>query len=349
MESNKISKDCIHCGLCTKNCDFLKEYKLDLAGFEERSDLAYNCFMCGKCKIVCPKDIDGRLIAKSMRDEKVAENNGKVPGKGYGGLVFEKKNYIFKNYKNVDSSMKNTAQANKDSDERNSTKTEISGKSVLFTGCNFLSYMPYTAERLIEEMNKKGIGVVFDCCGKPIYELGLNKESEDIIKNLEKRLKDNNITELIMVCPNCYYYLRGKIDVRMVDIYTKIQELGIGKELEGDILAFRPCPDREEEILLNKIKEANENLNIECVKEQCCGAGGCAPVKEPGIAQNMRKDVKSQVGNRHLSTYCSTCFGFFRSEGIDVSHILSDLLGVKEENPGNSLMNRMKFKFYKNK
>lgn len=336
MSENKISKDCIHCGLCSKNCDFLKKYKLDLAGFEDREDLAYNCFMCGKCKIVCPKNIDGKLIAKKMRDKKCAENNGKIPEKGYSGLLLEKKNYIFKNYKNVDI-------------KKSQLDKDTKGKSVLFTGCNFLSYMPQTADKLIEEMRAKDIGVVFDCCGKPIYELGLNDESKDIIKNLEKRLVDNNITELVMVCPNCYYYLKDKIDIKIVDIYTKMKELDIGKELEGEKILFRPCPDREEGILLNSIKNSNKNIRVECLNEQCCGAGGCAPVKEGGLSKAMRIDVKEQISGQKLSTYCSTCFGFFKSEGIDVSHILSDMLEVKEEKKSNSLINRMKYKFYRGK
>lgn len=333
---NNISKDCIHCGLCKKNCVFLKKYDIDLSEFEKRNDLAYNCFMCGKCKLVCPKDIDGRLIAKKMRDKEVIENNGKLSEKGYKGLIFEKRNYIFKNYKNVDI-------------KEDGAENLKNGKSVLFTGCNFLSYMPDTANRLMQEMKMRGIDVIFDCCGKPIYELGLNSESEEIIKNLQKRIDKYGITELIMVCPNCYYYLNGKLDVKITDIYTKLRELGIGKNLTGEILVFRPCPDRESETLLNHIKMANKDVRVNCVNEQCCGAGGCASVKEKEISQKMRIDVKEQIGNRKVSTYCSTCFGFFRGENMNVSHILSDILGVEEGGLKNSLLNRMKYKFYKSR
>ena len=59
--------ECVHCGLCTKNCLFLKKYKIDLKGLEERPELAYHCFLCGKFKEVCPKDIDGRQIALENR------------------------------------------------------------------------------------------------------------------------------------------------------------------------------------------------------------------------------------------------------------------------------------------
>ena len=68
-------KDCIHCNLCKKNCDFLKKYDMDLEGFSKREDLAYHCFLCGKCNQVCPKDIDGKEIALNMREKNVKENN----------------------------------------------------------------------------------------------------------------------------------------------------------------------------------------------------------------------------------------------------------------------------------
>ena len=42
---NKIEK-CINCKLCTKNCDFLEKYNMDLSDFSKKEDLAYNCFLC---------------------------------------------------------------------------------------------------------------------------------------------------------------------------------------------------------------------------------------------------------------------------------------------------------------
>lgn len=325
-----ISKECIHCNRCKKNCDFLKKYDLDLMAFEEREDLAYNCFMCGKCKIVCPKDIDGREIAQKLRDETVKKNNGKLSDKGYGGIVFEKKNYIFKNYK---SAVK--------SEKENEVNTAI------FTGCNFLSYTPNTANKLIEIMDENEIGVIFDCCGKPIYELGLKDDADKIIEKINKNLKEKNISRLIMVCPNCYYYLKGKLDVEMIDIYTILNDLEIGKNLDGEALMFRPCPDRDTEELLEKITPFMIDGKIEKLNEQCCGAGGCASVKEAEVSKGFRIDIKSQAKDEKVYTYCSTCTGFFKSEGVNIKHVLSEILDVDEENTGNSLMNRLKYKFYR--
>ena len=48
-------ENCIHCGLCTRNCSFFEKYDLDLQKFSEHPELAYSCFMCRKCSQVCPK------------------------------------------------------------------------------------------------------------------------------------------------------------------------------------------------------------------------------------------------------------------------------------------------------
>lgn len=68
---NNKTKDCIKCNLCKKHCEFLNKYDMDLDVFSKREDLAYNCFLCGRCKEVCPKDIDGKTIALDMRQAKI--------------------------------------------------------------------------------------------------------------------------------------------------------------------------------------------------------------------------------------------------------------------------------------
>ena len=136
---NKIEK-CINCKLRTKNCDFLEKYKMDLSDFSKKEDLAYNCFLCGKCREVCPKDIDGKAIAINMRQKKVAKGNKKLIDKNYNMLLREKNPYIFANYKN----------SNK--------------KSVLFPGCNFISFYSKTSKVLSKTLSRYYIGVIFYCC-----------------------------------------------------------------------------------------------------------------------------------------------------------------------------------------
>ena len=321
------TQTCIHCNLCTKNCDFLKKYNMDLEEFSKREDLAYNCFLCGKCKTVCPKDIDGKEIALSMRKEQVKRNNNVIVDKDYNMLLKEKNPYIFANYKN----------SNK--------------KSVLFPGCNFVSLFPKTGKALMNKLKKYAIGVIFDCCQKPIDELGLNEDAERNLQSLKNKIKEANIEEIIVVCPNCYYFLGQKLDVKIITIYEKLKELNLGQSIKDEnIPIFYPCPDREDKLFFKSIEPFIKGKIKNSFKDtQCCGLGGCASSKESEISTKFAKSV-SLAGEEKLFTYCASCVGNFKRKGfLNSYHILPLILDVKEEVPlgMKSLFNRASFKFKK--
>ena len=318
---------CIHCKKCIKNCDFLKKYNMDLEDFSKRPDLAYHCFLCGRCKEVCPKDIDGKEIALNMRKNHIKNNNNVLKDKDYSFLLKEKNSYKFANYK----------RSNK--------------KSVLFPGCNFISFYPKTGKYLIDLLEKYDIGVIFDCCQKPIDELGLEDDANKNLQNLKNNIKENNIEEIIVVCPNCYYFLKLKLDIKITTIYDKLNELNLGYKIKEELIpVYYPCPDRENKIFFNTIKPFIEGKIKDSYKDtQCCGLGGCASSKENEISTKFAKSV-SQVGEDKLYTYCASCVGNFRRKGFSNSyHLLSLILNVDENIPLGikSLFNRAIYRFKK--
>lgn len=317
--------ECVHCGLCTKNCLFLEKYKIDLKGLEERPELAYHCFLCGKCKEVCPKGIDGRQIALENRRNLVEQAGGKLPDNSYDGLVLEKSPYKFANYRH----------ANK--------------KSVLFTGCNFPSFFPETTEKLIEELKKHNVGVVFECCGKPIEELGLVKEAENIIEKINRKLNLAGVEQVVMACPNCYYFLKDRLDAEVISIYKKLEELGIGEKILSDrIPLYYPCPDRKNKEIAKDMYAFLEGKIADAFPDvQCCGLGGCAAGKEADTAQAMTDLVKAS-DEKELYTYCASCICSFRRRGYEnAKHILPMIMGIDEKVPlgKTPILNRAKFKF----
>ena len=80
---------------------------------------------------------------------------------------------------------------------------------------------------------------------KPVAELGLAEDEQRIISDIDNRLRELGISELVTACPNCYDFLGGKLEAKVVSIYDKLAELGIGAEVEGGKKMFMPCPDRE--------------------------------------------------------------------------------------------------------
>lgn len=297
-EIREMVKDCIHCKRCTRNCEFLTKYNIDIGNVEELEKLAYHCFLCGECNRVCPKNIECREVVLKLRQKNVDKNNGKI--KGYPLLLAEKNNYIFKNY------------------------SKSNRKSILFPGCNFPSFYPKSLDKIIEILDSYNIGVAFDCCGKPIAELGLQKSEKRIIESINKNLRDNGVEEVIMLCPNCYYFLDTKLDVKIISIYDKLKELGIGKSIERELDMFIPCPDKDTFELLESINDFAPNTN-KANKKQCCGLGGVAIVKEREMALGMSKALANHKGQLH--SYCATCCGNIKRAGdVDMIHILLEIL-----------------------
>lgn len=322
---NKGTENCIHCGCCTAGCGFLKKYKLDLQGFSEHPELAYHCFLCDDCYHVCPRDISGRAVALQMRRDRVADNGGRIPEKGYTALIAEKKDYLFRNQKAADR------------------------RSVLFPGCNFPSFFPETTAYLVDLLKKTAdIGVLYDCCGKPMAELGLKQEDERCLAALKQRLDKLGIAELIVLCPNCYHFLKPRLEIPVVSIYEKLRELGLGSQITEDkVHLFVPCPDKVslalEKSFLPFIDGEWENIK----GIQCCGLGGCAAGKEPEIAASFADALKEKA-LPNVYTYCASCAGNLHRGGVDhVHHVLVDILGTEEqaELSLKSLWNRARLKF----
>ena len=323
---NKLTETCIHCGLCTRTCAFLQKYKLDLKSFGEHPELAYHCFLCSDCSLACPKKIDGRAVALALRRESVTENGGKIAEKGYTALIAEKKDYLFRNQKGA------------------------GRRSVFFPGCNFPSFFPETTaylEKLLKDT--ADIGVWYDCCGKPISELGLAGQESKGLEALKQRIAKFGIEELIVLCPNCYHFLKPRLDIPVVSIYAKLQELGLGgKIVEEHVNLFVPCPDKGtlelEKTILPFIEGEHENIK----GIQCCGLGGCAAGKEPEISASFASDLKDR-NLPNVYTYCASCAGKFRRSGVkNVHHVLVDILGTEEQSELSfkSIWNRAKHRFF---
>lgn len=319
----ELSESCVHCGLCTRKCTFLSKYGLDLQEFAKHPELAYHCFLCGDCSVVCPKKIDGRTIALTLREERVSADGGKVKEPGYGALITEKKNYLFKNYK------------------------KGKKKSVLFPGCNFPSFFPKTTDYLIDLLREKAdMGVVFDCCGKPVSELGLADATKQGLVALKARLKAAGVEELVILCPNCYYFLKPRLtEFSVVNIYDKLRELGLGSNIcEEKANIFVPCPDKASKELENAFLPFLEGEWENIPGVQCCGLGGCAAGKEPEVSQGFRDKLKEQ-GRDNVYAYCASCAGCLTRSGVEhVYHVLVELLGTGEKpvTSGATVWNRAK-------
>ena len=165
----------------------------------------------------------------------------------------------------------------------------------------------------------------------------------------------NGIKEIITLCSNCYYFLKPRINIKIITIYEKMYELGLKFKLNNDdeqINLFIPCPDKESKHIKNailKIIDLDEN-NIKEIKDvNCCGLGGCAIVNEKELAEGFIDKLKNK-NLENLYVYCATCAGNFNRNNINnIHHILVNILNMDSSKIKNktSLLSRAMFKFFK--
>lgn len=326
--ANKCASDCVHCHKCRDNCAFLSKYNIDIGDTEKLKELAYHCFLCGRCTAVCPIGIDGRETILELRRERVEAGEKSNLEKTYKGLIGEKKDYSFRNWKH---------------------STE---GTVYFPGCNFPSMFPKTNTELEHIFAEHGIGTVYECCGKPIAELGMKSDEEIILEKIRKRLSDNKITEIVTACPNCRDFFGNRLGVKVTSVYSKLAELGIGGRVEGDVCFYLPCPDRYEQRWVEELRPFITG-KVTCLDAaQCCGLGGSAMACEKEIANGFVQDLKTAEETEKpegaaMFTYCASCMGrFYRSGFKNIDHILPSILGTNEKpDTVKSYFNRVMTKF----
>ena len=110
---------------------------------------------------------------------------------------------------------------------------------------------------------------------------------------------------------------------------------------------FYPCPERIEKPIFESFKKYLPNFKNSFKDVNCCGLGGLAKSEEPELAAAYPAAVKAK-NLPNLYTYCATCCGNFKRNGVqNIKHIATVMTGVNETPNTNYLGNVLGLKFYK--
>jgi Fe-S oxidoreductase len=205
---------------------------------------------------------------------------------------------------------------------------------------------PKTNKMLSKLFADNGIGTVYECCGKPVAELGLAEDEERIINSIREKLREASVTEIVTACPNCRDFFGERLGVNVRGVYDLLNELGAGNILSGDMEFYLPCPDRTEKKWIDEIKPFIDGTITVNDSAQCCGLGGSAVNCEREIADGFVRALDESTENR-LYTYCASCVGRFRRSGLkSIDHILPLIMGTDEQpDTAKSYINRVLTKF----
>ncbi len=334
-DTKKI-RSCIECLSCLSACPVVKQteefagpyfmryiskFALDPRDCSDRAaegfdEGLYTCTSCGKCKEVCPKEINtfGSAIEK-LREISVNENIGPLPAhktileqiKKTGRSVEpagtgEFPEGFVKTQKNINNGSKH--------------------KIALFTGCMVDYKLPEIAVALLKVMDANNIDVIVPdgqiCCGSPLLRTGQTEIFPEIAKRNYEALKDYNT--IVTVCAGCGSTLKN--DYPKVGINLNVKDISefLADKLETDTMKpvnmkvcyHDPCHlvrgqgiSKEPREVLNKIKGV-EFVEME-VPDQCCGAGGGVRSGKPEIAAGLGSKKVKMVEKLDVDAVITIC------------------------------------------
>ena len=59
------------------------------------------------------------------------------------------------------------------------------------------------------------------------------KTGRKIIRRQLKDFAPQIYRKIVILCPNCYYFLKDKLEIQVLSIYEKLSQLGIGQKVDG--------------------------------------------------------------------------------------------------------------------
>lgn len=208
----------------------------------------------------------------------------------------------------------------------------VNSSAVFFPGCNFAGYFPKLVQSISSTLLKDfGLPTVYDCCSKSVAMLKHKSQAADAAKNLMRSIEKNNIEELIVLCPNCYYHLKKMTNIKVSLLYEKSEIMesllldGAADKLNGRL--FVPCNDKKNREIYRALNVFAKLDRLSEVKDvACCGAGLV------GANEKVFKRIDEKFKNydERIYVYCASCLGSIQKSHSDVRHILGELMGVYE-------------------
>ncbi|NMA68566.1 MAG: (Fe-S)-binding protein [Desulfitobacterium sp.] len=339
----KIQDECLSCGQCISECQLLQSIGEDVVEIAERllsPKEAFSCSLCGLCEGVCPLGLSPRDMFQFMRKKAVAE--GTYPIHDYKYMFPDRPLNVMKAYRQV---------YGVDYQELNPDRE---GEVAFFPGCTMLTYNPDLIFTSMDYLRKeyKDVTLLTDCCGLPLWQLGLKERWENFTQDLKEKLLKLNVKKVILACSNCYYQLQllaKELGITLLTIYEALEDseaFNTPIMKEKILTVHDSCPDRFQGIFAKQTRQALEKKGYQVVemehhheKALCCGSGGQVTHAAPSLAQELVETRLGEVEETNaqiLTAYCLGCVLNLskNQDSIPVQHVLNLLLDFEQEYVG---------------
>lgn len=334
IKETKKVRSCIECHSCLSTCPVVKYFKDEYGGpyimrylakfdkdprdlddrlKESLEEGLFNCTSCGKCKAVCPKNINtfGDAIAK-FRQSACQQDKGPLP-----------EHVQFK--ENIEKTNRSVLSDKSFVEEINKLKTDKKGekpKVALFTGCMMDKKMPQVGFALMDVLEANGIDVDVPpgqvCCGSPLINTGQTEVVQELVDKNKEIFKDYDT--IITVCAGCGATLKNKhpkygSNLNVLDVSEfLIDKLDYDKmnDLDIKVTWHDPCHLSRGQNIKDEPREILEKMKgVEFVEMkhpcQCCGAGGGIKSGRPDIALKLASEKAKMIKETDADAIITIC------------------------------------------
>jgi heterodisulfide reductase subunit D len=300
----------------------------------ELAGRAYECTICGQCRVVCPAHLDTIEMWENMREFLVHNTLG--PMEAHRQIVTSIENYDNPWMQPRTQRSRWSRRIEKEVRVKDALKERC--EVLYFVGCT-AAYDPNIRGMALDTARVLGkAGVDFGtlgneegCCGSTMMRTGLGEATRSMVaKNIE-RFERAAPSMILTSCAGCYKTIRqdypkyGKVGPKVVHITQLVNELlGSGKlvldrKVEGTVTFHDPCHLGRHNLLYDEprrilgsipgLKVVEMERNRE--EARCCGAGGGVKTAFPDLAQKistLRVEDAERTGADILTTSCPFCY-----------------------------------------
>lgn len=338
-EIQRIADQCLQCGACVKNCEYLGQYcekspldlirKIHSGELRDNIPALFTCNMCSLCKEVCPVGLNIGILSLELRQDYVIHHGG--VSEIHKPLLGVQQIYVSDETK--------TALRGYNEKLANFKRTGV----VFFPGCSLSLNSPHLVKKTFSFLQKQipGIGILTGCCGAPTHLIGEQNISGDIFEDIVQRVRKVGANTIIAACCSCVKLLKSKLpkDIRVISLYQVLGEFDFSKR-SGASHIFNihdACSSRGDILTQSAVRKVITSLgySIEEIPHsknltQCCGMGGMASIVDDKYSIAVAKRTLREV-HRDLIVYCATCRANFFNQGVRVVHLLELLFNEEWE------------------
>lgn len=330
----ELEKECIGCRACSDACEVLSELSISPGELAERGvelRQAYSCFLCDRCSALCPLELKPSALFAARRA--AAVEGKEINPEEYNYLLPDRSENVMRLYRSYYGVGYDDLEPKK------------GAPICFFPGCTLMTYSPLLTRKVYERLKSEVgcAGIITDCCGKPLSQMGLLSREEESLNKLRNKITRFGVQRIVAACPGCYYHLRQVLDLEVLSIYEVLNFEGKPSREQAVCTIHDSCPDRFEGIFAKQVRRLLQDSGYSVVEmaasgidSPCCGSGGQVSHFRPELAErlvNSRLSEAEKTGADFLVAYCLSCVLNFaaRPSALKVRHALNLLLGCDED------------------